>query len=453
MSCSVCGGVKFVDQAVLWDDLANEWQLAPHERSYVDRQQGTHCISCGSNLRSIALADAILASIGSTLTLTEFVKTAEAERLALLEINEAGTLSPMLKLLPGHVLATYPAVDMQNMPYAAESFDLVIHSDTLEHVPNPVRALAECRRVLRPNGSLCITIPTIVGRMSRSRVGLPKSFHGSAKTGSDDYLVQTEFGADMWTYFMLAGFKSVAIDTVDFPSALALRAKKGDRSATTERTAKAPVWNKSRQSIPDRIISVHFPKAGGTSLKIQFENIFKNQIVFEYDNDPLITSGTSESMFPDDKKMVHGHFSARRHASTEAYRLTFVRHPVDNLISIYFFWKSLATPHHDLHARFLRENPSILEFARFPGIRQLMSETYFGGFDMRRFDFIGFHETRTDDIARLARELGLPLSADVHANATAEHDGRFDMEQNASLRLSLTDILAEDVAFYERLRR
>ena len=227
ISCSVCGGDDFVDQAIIWDGLANEWQLAPYERSYVDRQQGTHCTSCGANLRSIALADAILASVGSTLTLAEFVKTPEAEHLALLEINEAGNLSPTLKQLPGHVLAAYPSVDMQAMPYDAESFDLVIHSDTLEHIPNPVRALAECRRVLRENGSLCITVPTIVGRMSRSRAGLPKSYHGSTDTGTDDFVVHTEFGADMWTYFMQAGFKSVAIDTVDFPSALALRAKKG----------------------------------------------------------------------------------------------------------------------------------------------------------------------------------------------------------------------------------
>jgi SAM-dependent methyltransferase len=183
-------------------------------------------MSCGANLRSIALADAIRAVVGTASTLVEFVKTSEAGRLAVLEINEAGSLSPVLRQLPGHVLAAYPDVDMRAMPYAEGTFDLVVHSDTLEHVANPIRALAECRRVLRPGAALCFTIPTIVERLSRSRDGLPKSYHGSAETGDADLAVHTEFGADMWTYVLRAGFSAVSIDTVDYPSALALSARK-----------------------------------------------------------------------------------------------------------------------------------------------------------------------------------------------------------------------------------
>ena len=79
---------------------------------------------------------------------------------------------------------------------AAGAFDLVVHSDTLEHVPDPLRGLSECRRVLRPNGGLCFTVPVIVGRLTRSRTVLPKSFHGMETTLSDDWAVQTEFGGD-----------------------------------------------------------------------------------------------------------------------------------------------------------------------------------------------------------------------------------------------------------------
>jgi hypothetical protein len=61
--CGVCGGTTFSDRAVVWDALAKGWRLTPEERAMVDRQQGTCCSKCGGNLRSIALAEAIL-SIG-----------------------------------------------------------------------------------------------------------------------------------------------------------------------------------------------------------------------------------------------------------------------------------------------------------------------------------------------------------------------------------------------------
>jgi SAM-dependent methyltransferase len=222
--CGVCGGTEFSDRRILWPSLITEWQLSPVEVDYVDRQQGTTCNKCGSNLRSIALANAIRAHLQNKSLLQEIVEQRTCD--SILEINEAGSLSPLLHRFNGHVLASYPEVDIHCLPYADASFDLVVHSDTLEHVDNPVHALAECRRVLKPGGGLCFTIPIIVDRMSRDRAGLGKSYHGSPATPSDDFAVRTEFGADAWTYLMEAGFCTVSIHAVDYPAATALRALK-----------------------------------------------------------------------------------------------------------------------------------------------------------------------------------------------------------------------------------
>jgi ubiquinone/menaquinone biosynthesis C-methylase UbiE len=102
----------------------------------------------------------------------------------------------------------------------------VVHSDTLEHVINPIHALMECRRVLKQTGGLCFTVPIIVGRMTRSRSGLPFSHHGNQATSADDYAVRTEFGADAWTYLMEAGFTTVSIHAVAYPAATAFLAFK-----------------------------------------------------------------------------------------------------------------------------------------------------------------------------------------------------------------------------------
>lgn len=227
MQCGVCGGKSFIRQRVLWEGLINEWQISHAEADYIDRQQGETCNSCGANLRSIALANALRAFLGTNALLQEIATSPLGKTVSILEINEAGSLSPILKNFGQYVFGAYPEVDMHAIPYENTIFDVVIHSDTLEHVANPIHALTECRRVLKPGGALCFTVPVIMGRLSRNRYGLPKSYHGNSGTMSDDFVVQTEFGADAWCYIMEAGFTHVSIHSVGYPAATAFVAMNG----------------------------------------------------------------------------------------------------------------------------------------------------------------------------------------------------------------------------------
>ena len=47
----------------------------------------------------------------------------------------------------------------QTLPWEAESFDLVTALDVIEHIEDDRAVLAEVRRVLRPGGTLLITVP------------------------------------------------------------------------------------------------------------------------------------------------------------------------------------------------------------------------------------------------------------------------------------------------------
>jgi SAM-dependent methyltransferase len=49
--------------------------------------------------------------------------------------------------------------DILDMPYADDSFDVVLASEILEHVPQDDRAISELVRVLAPGGILAITVP------------------------------------------------------------------------------------------------------------------------------------------------------------------------------------------------------------------------------------------------------------------------------------------------------
>ncbi|MFH0874140.1 MAG: methyltransferase domain-containing protein [Candidatus Komeilibacteria bacterium] len=49
--------------------------------------------------------------------------------------------------------------DIMNLEFPDEVFDVVVCAAVLEHVPDPGRAIAELRRVLKPGGEIWIEVP------------------------------------------------------------------------------------------------------------------------------------------------------------------------------------------------------------------------------------------------------------------------------------------------------
>ena len=174
----------------------------------------------------MALAEAIGRCIGHAGPLTGLANTAPVRDLRVLQINKILGLDAVLAALPRHRLASHPAIDIVALDFPDAAFDLVVHSDTLEHVVAPRHALAECRRVLAPGGFCCFTVPVVVGRMSRSRAGLPTSYHGAPGIELEDFRVHTEFGADVWTYVLEAGFSACELVALEYPGGLAIRAQR-----------------------------------------------------------------------------------------------------------------------------------------------------------------------------------------------------------------------------------
>ena len=218
-SCCCCGSDRFKDNKVLWKKLIDDWQLAQYEIDYINQQQGLCCLDCGANIRSIALAASLMKLLGFQGLLKDFIQDDSFHKLQILEINKAGTLTSWLLQLPGHRLIEYPEYDMMSLPFRSSSFDIVIHSDTLEHVEHPIRGLSECRRVLQKGTGYCIfTVPLIVDRLTRTRYGLPPSYHGVESSLQNDHLVFTEYGADAWVQVIKAGFSECRIISHDFPA-------------------------------------------------------------------------------------------------------------------------------------------------------------------------------------------------------------------------------------------
>lgn len=205
-------------------------------------------------------------------------------------------------------------------------------------------------------------------------------------------------------------------------------------------------------------IGVHFPKAGGTSLYTALARHFGPRLVLDNAEDPALADSPRQlepddylrrrTVLDHDTACVFGHFHPAKYADVpNALRFTVLREPVENLISIYFYFRHSA-PTAALHRYVVESGMGLERFARMPIMRWLMSRTYFGGVDMTTFDIIGRHEERASANARICEALGMPPFGDVHENQTPKDPERAALGDE--LRSSLRAILADDVEFYAR---
>jgi len=65
----------------------------------------------------------------------------------------------------GATRVDFVQTDAQNLPYAEESFDIIISCETIEHLQNPLQALKEMARVCRTDGLLYLTTPNYFNAM------------------------------------------------------------------------------------------------------------------------------------------------------------------------------------------------------------------------------------------------------------------------------------------------
>jgi SAM-dependent methyltransferase len=60
---------------------------------------------------------------------------------------------------PPDALAIAVRADAGRLPFPDNAFDVVIAAEILEHIPNDLAVMAEATRVLRPGGTLAVTVP------------------------------------------------------------------------------------------------------------------------------------------------------------------------------------------------------------------------------------------------------------------------------------------------------
>jgi len=231
-ACGICGlrlpHLPWLRRRALWPELVSRWELSPQWARWFDEREGSRCAWCRASLRSGQLARAVVQcvnrQVGSRARhLRALFDDPRARALSIAEINSAGQLHEHLARCPGLRYSEYgsqvpgvPSEDLTGLSYADASLDLVVTSDTLEHVPDVDAALGEIRRVLRPGAAHVFTTPVVWDRPTRRRALLRQgrlvhllepSYHGAPGDTRSDLLVFHEFGADFPDLCRAAGFE------------------------------------------------------------------------------------------------------------------------------------------------------------------------------------------------------------------------------------------------------
>lgn len=230
MRCNICGLAQkyYLQKQVISSQLARAWKITSHEVEAFNRRESSLCHGCGNSLRSRSLARAIMRSFPTglkSIVFADWVKYAQTKKLKIAEINFCGQLHPYLAKNRHTTTTQYlentwrakifnylkgiRSQDITALTFPDNSFDLVLHSEVLEHVSDPALALSQCLRVLKPGGICLFTIPLIMSRQTKRKAKLDPStrrltylgkpsYHGS---GENDNLVFWEFGGDFLTRY------------------------------------------------------------------------------------------------------------------------------------------------------------------------------------------------------------------------------------------------------------
>lgn len=203
------------------------------------RRESMFCRFCCSSLRVRRIAEVLVTLYGphGCGSFAELIEDSAFRVLDVAEINPIGSLHALLRRLPRLMFSDYRGPqhlgelvdgnrneDICRLTYPDAAFDLVLSSDTLEHVHDFRTALAETRRVLRPGGRHIFTVPVVWTRATteaRAQIGddgkivhlMPALYHGRGSgfyrfipVGAD-LLTFTEFGRDILDYVREAGFE------------------------------------------------------------------------------------------------------------------------------------------------------------------------------------------------------------------------------------------------------
>lgn len=163
------------------------------------------------------------------------------------EVRLGAGIDPDMSSLTAHRAAGMPVVRgvAENLPFAADSFDVVVSVWVLEHLVDPLGAFIEVRRVLRPGGHFVFLTPNlrnplmVMNRLGKALPALQRRLvprvygRDEADTFPVQYRANTE--RDVSTYARGSGLVVKELRVVPDPTYLAMNGVLFNASVMSER--------------------------------------------------------------------------------------------------------------------------------------------------------------------------------------------------------------------------
>lgn len=221
------------------------------------------------------------------------------------------------------------------------------------------------------------------------------------------------------------------------------------------------------------MISVHLPKTAGTSFRATLEAHFGPLLRSDYDDMPLHKGGAERNLASlegavanfvgrfDDVACIHGHFLPMKYLLLRDRMplrfVTWMRHPVDRLLSHYDFWRRGYDPATagSLHRAVVTQEWSLERFCLSEALRDVYAK-FLWGFPLDYFSFIGIVEHYEEDHAAFARDyLGATVPPSrLNAAPPRERQAALDVGLRRDIKaFHAADMLLYDTAVAMRSRR